>query len=413
MVGQRQLHELIDRIYDAALDPSHWPTVLDELVRLTRSRTGNIAEINLTNGTTRALASVGIPPKGFSDYEAYYWQKDIWTPKPGAFRIGVAYPSHGHIPDHVLVRSEFYQDWMKPLGLFHAAGGIPLVEENRMFLIGVHRPWSEHRPYEDREVRVLQGLFPHLKRALQIQNRLERAVAERDALRDVADRLRTGMIVCDAHGRIHWANQAGEGLCRRADGLTISKGVLTAAAPDETTRLARLIHDTVRIAIGDGQAASTGSEHAAGGAMLVSRPSGRRSYVLLVGPLRAAGRRLDEQRPAAAVFISDPEDTPELPEALVVREYGLTPAEWRLAESLLRGQSVKTAADQLRRSHNTARAQLKQIFQKTGTRRQAELIRLLLGHPALADRPEPFPSRSQPDRERRASNSQAPFRPAV
>lgn len=175
-----------------------------------------------------------------------------------------------------------------------------------MFLIGVHPPWSQHRPYEDREARVLQSLFPHLKRALQIQNRLDQATAERDTLREVADRLQPGMIVYDARGRIQWANQAAEALCRQTDDLTITNGMPTAVAIDENSRLAHLLRETLDTANDTGLGA--------GDTMLVSRPSGRRGHPLLVSPLHA-GRRQDEQRPAAVVFISDPEDTPELSDA--------------------------------------------------------------------------------------------------
>jgi DNA-binding CsgD family transcriptional regulator len=69
--------------------------------------------------------------------------------------------------------------------------------------------------------------------------------------------------------------------------------------------------------------------------------------------------------------------------------YGLTHAEGQLATLLLQGLSVKDAAVHLHRNLHTTRTQLKQIFQKTGTRRQAEFIKLLLSHPALLAREAP------------------------
>jgi DNA-binding CsgD family transcriptional regulator len=63
---------------------------------------------------------------------------------------------------------------------------------------------------------------------------------------------------------------------------------------------------------------------------------------------------------------------------VAARSYGLTPSETRLALALLEGQSLRAAAAATAISYQTARSQLKQIFAKTGTRRQAELVRALL-----------------------------------
>jgi pimeloyl-ACP methyl ester carboxylesterase/DNA-binding CsgD family transcriptional regulator len=62
---------------------------------------------------------------------------------------------------------------------------------------------------------------------------------------------------------------------------------------------------------------------------------------------------------------------------LAPRRYGLTAAESRLAAQLLRGLTVTDAAAELGVTTNTARSYLKNIFVKTGARRQVDLLRLL------------------------------------
>jgi len=59
----------------------------------------------------------------------------------------------------------------------------------------------------------------------------------------------------------------------------------------------------------------------------------------------------------------------------------LTPAESRLADLLLQGYEVRAAADHLRTTLETTRFHLKRVLAKTGTRRQAELMRLMLSLP--------------------------------
>lgn len=57
--------------------------------------------------------------------------------------------------------------------------------------------------------------------------------------------------------------------------------------------------------------------------------------------------------------------------------FGLTEAEAVLAEHLSAGETLKLAAECLDIALETARTQLKAIFQKTGTNRQIDLARLL------------------------------------
>jgi DNA-binding CsgD family transcriptional regulator len=54
--------------------------------------------------------------------------------------------------------------------------------------------------------------------------------------------------------------------------------------------------------------------------------------------------------------------------------FGLTPAEARLAFQLVAGETLRAAAVKLSITYETARTELKNIFNKTGICRQAELV---------------------------------------
>lgn len=71
----------------------------------------------------------------------------------------------------------------------------------------------------------------------------------------------------------------------------------------------------------------------------------------------------------------------DLPKAARLRaQFGLTKAEARLAAALADGCSPAQAASEFDVKLTTIRSQLQQIFAKTGTSRQAELVALLLDH---------------------------------
>src|SRR5262245_24375326 len=59
---------------------------------------------------------------------------------------------------------------------------------------------------------------------------------------------------------------------------------------------------------------------------------------------------------------------------LLRRHFGLSPAEARLALHLVAGATLRSAEVKLSINYETARTHLKNIFNKTGTSRQAELV---------------------------------------
>ena len=118
----------------------------------------------------------------------------------------------------------------------------------------------------------------------------------------------------------------------------------------------------------------------------LTRPPPARPLNLLVAPLRGKLLSREAPRAAAVVFVTDPERLPSTPIDRVQRWLGLTRAEAALVLQLLRGRRVEDAADALGISAHTARTQLKRALAKTSTGRQAELVRLVLGTPAVLAR---------------------------
>lgn len=87
------------------------------------------------------------------------------------------------------------------------------------------------------------------------------------------------------------------------------------------------------------------------------------------------------KKAAALVFITDPDQKAPARADTLRTLFRLTPAEVKLATVLLEGKSLSEAANLNQVGRETVRSQLKSIFIKTGTRRQSELIGLLLKVP--------------------------------
>jgi DNA-binding CsgD family transcriptional regulator len=83
-------------------------------------------------------------------------------------------------------------------------------------------------------------------------------------------------------------------------------------------------------------------------------------------------------------FITEPEQTALVRNEWLRHDIGLTPAEVRFTREILKGDGLQAAADRLGISVTTARTHLAHVFGKTGARRQAELVRLILqNQPAI------------------------------
>ena len=113
-------------------------------------------------------------------------------------------------------------------------------------------------------------------------------------------------------------------------------------------------------------------------ALRVRRPSGKGDFGLVIRPVPRSAWSEGQSSPTVAVFVSAPEVQSQTSELVIKQLFDFTPAESRLALRLAGGQSLAEACEELCISQNTARAQLKTIFAKSGVTRQAELVRLIL-----------------------------------
>ncbi|MEN8161730.1 MAG: hypothetical protein ABFS41_16795, partial [Myxococcota bacterium] len=115
---------------------------------------------------------------------------------------------------------------------------------------------------------------------------------------------------------------------------------------------------------------------------IVQAPGDGRPIQVLDAPLEwKEGEELAAARFARAFFIADPKQRSGDPVQVLRELFGLTESETRLAGLLTADCSLKEAAGLLGITETTARGVLKSIFAKTGTNRQADLLRVLLRGP--------------------------------
>lgn len=187
--------------------------------------------------------------------------------------------------------------------------------------------------------------------------------ALRDGLARAIDRFDFGVVLLDPDVSPWFANARAQELMDAGDGIRRAGHAIAATDFDDAVRLQTAIrHDSV----------SGDSFHV----LLLKRKRARP----LIGVVASLSCQRDLwSKPTTALYLLDPDrDTGAMVTALC-RAYGLTATESTLAVHLVGGATIKNAAARMRIQTQTARAYLKQVFAKTGTHRQAELVRAILG----------------------------------
>ncbi|TPN90482.1 helix-turn-helix transcriptional regulator [Mesorhizobium sp. B1-1-5] len=355
---------MVGQIYDAAVEPGRWPQVLETLSDFLEGA----AATKLTFQNARTLrseaSSVRMPPEADRTYAQYYYKTNVFLPRIARLRAGALIPVWDLLPREVYQRSEFYNDFCRPGDMCHPIG-VVLANEPDMrvvFTCGRARTAGEFEPeHLDR----LRRVGPHLVRAASMGLRLSRSEIARSANVEALDRVAQGVLIVAANGEILFANRAAEALLTEADGIRIEKSALRANKPADAAQFRRLI------------ASAAEQSDTAGGVMALARPAPRRPLSVLVAPLKIESTWFVTGRPAAIVFVADPDSAPRTMQGQLRNLYGLTPAEAAVAIAITRGEGLQAVADELGISLTTTRTHLQHVFEKTETRRQAELVRLI------------------------------------
>jgi DNA-binding CsgD family transcriptional regulator/PAS domain-containing protein len=244
---------------------------------------------------------------------------------------------------------------------FHPAPGVNIVA-------AVCRPVSSFALLQEM---VVRRVYPVLARYIRLwwMHRTERRRA--GALQYAVDVAELGILLLDRRGQLLFENAYARKILDDQDGMRrMGKGVFS-TDPDAGMRLQAAIHHAVACNAASEMGASWQSP-----LVLLGRGEGRRALILTVMPHR--GRAADPEDPAAIVHVLHPEHDLCRSLSPVYRIYGLTPAEARLVTELVKGATLSEIGSTLRISLATVRAQLKHVFEKTRTNRQAELIRVML-----------------------------------
>ena len=368
------LSDLIGRIYDCALDPEGWPDVL--------------ADINRRLGFLQATLTLQAMPGGAVLLSVASGIADDWLMRSTAYGPeviegwgGVARIAAVPIEEPALLsemnpslfdgshRNAFYDEWYWPQGLLDTAAVVLTRDGQSLASISLTRHETQG-PIGPQEVDAIRLLAPHLRRAVTISRLLDVRAVAAATFQSVIDRAGTPILVVDDQLGLLHANGAAQALLDARDTLVFNGQKLATTVPAVTQALALAV-------------AQASEDEAAIGRrglaipLLAGQGAARALHVL---PLHGGVlRRGLVNRAVAAIFVSSA--APETADvgALVAQLFGLSASEARVFDLIAQGLTPAEVASRLGIGVSTVRTHLLRIFDKTGVRRQADLVRMAAG----------------------------------
>jgi hypothetical protein len=175
--------------------------------------------------------------------------------------------------------------------------------------------------------------------------------------------LSVGVVLTDVDGHVLENNQLASEIPRGEDGLNIRDGRLTATRTFDSAKLAASIAGRAPVGAG-------AERH-----LLVGRKGGARPHAVTIAPFDGGSDGPRAQRIVMVLIVSPDWQTPS--ERTVSEFFGLSPAESRLAASLLQGRKLADIAGDSGVEVTTLRTQLSSILRKVAVERPVDLVRVL------------------------------------
>ena len=357
--------QLVLALYRSVSDPSPWSQFLALLCDELRGCAASLVLRQPARGDRGEMFSVNSHLSLLEIYRTTPFPDDPFL----ELEEGAACSVFDRMSPEAFARSRYYND------LLRLAGDIDILALNVTFGAGYcgslrvsRRP--PHGMFNLADKSLLMRLYPHLKTALAIYEQLRRQHLENNAYIKAIDQLSFGVIILNERGHVVRVNDMASRIMKDGQHLRVVGNCLQAGDPANELAVSQAV-----AAILAGRAPPGGAH----GSLKITAPEAATPPLyLLLKPIQDGANESGVPAAGVALFLS----TDHLHRSITIepfaRLHGLSPAELELVSELLDGVSIGEASSALGISENTARAQLRSVFNKTGAHRQADLTRMVL-----------------------------------
>jgi DNA-binding CsgD family transcriptional regulator len=365
-------NDVVEAIYDAALQPQRWGAALQLAGRELRAESAFLFSSHSETEPNAVLHAHNQPHEMLDQFAGRWRGEDLWAlaaARSGRMRRGTLVVGSELVPRHALLRTAFYNEFCRPHGIEAMLGSVLFdgSEPDRMPFTNLcwYRPPGQPE-FEPADKQQVSQLVNHFQRALRIQRQLHSIDACDNPASAGLQSLNIASILLDGNLDVLQCNEEGARLLGAPrDAASYRFGRLrslgTQCAPELAQALAQCRGGTpVQIAV---RLASP-----APGVVAANLIALRPDQHTCVGSFATERYLLLVQLPRR-----DPGHVAER----VAELFGLSSAEVRVLALLLDGAAAGEIAEQTGTRLPTVRTHIRSIFGKTGVKRQIDLVRLL------------------------------------
>lgn len=301
-----------------------------------------------------------------------------WKTRDPRFKIALEKPDLVHsdvyvLEQHAFEQSVFYNEFMRGIRQRHSLFSTTRVHGGHRLGFAFMRP-RERGHYQPDACDLATQLIPHLARSMRLHTLYEAARHRSDQLERAFDHLPIHVALLDEHGRVVFLNAGARSLLDANEGLTWRGSRLSALHPQDGSLLDTAIREVAHY-VGTAHQGSPGAAPAR--SLRVLRSDGSHSLVSLLPLLPSSPWRLEAPQARVLCILNDPSRPTKLHLGRLRGIFGLTPAEAELVNALFEGKTLGDFALERGTSIETVRTQMKQVFRKTDTSSQVDLVRNL------------------------------------
>jgi DNA-binding CsgD family transcriptional regulator len=375
MVTPRAYSDLLATLHSTPLDPANWGRFLQQVCQYTESVHGFFICSSSSLGT-QVMGHGG--SRDMAEAQRIY-NKTLGNTDP--FRLAVLQSTRTGIidgdelvPEAELFQTQLYKKILEPCGLRYLTVMSLSATPRRMEAVSVWRGPEQGRMGEEKR-EFLRSLMPHVQIALEVRQKLRASERLSESVQTLLDQTSSAAFLVTHQGKVLHFNQPARDVLAASVGIEIRKGRLCASERLNDAQLQSLL-----------QPRRGDRWLAAGGAMRLHRRDGEgRPLQVIATPIATSA--LTVEKNAMMVLMTDPDAEISYPDSVLKGLYGLTHAETEVANAYLTGYTSEEIALLRGVSLSTVRSQLKVLLQKTGTRRQSDLLRLLMTLPRISTKP--------------------------
>jgi DNA-binding CsgD family transcriptional regulator len=362
-----ELSAVIGDIYDAAIDPTLWRQVLGRICAFIGGSSAVLYWHDAATERSEVLHLFNDNPTYTRLYFEKYLPMNPMFPAATFVDAGVVTTDEDIMPASELVKTRFYKEWVQPQGIVSALAVNLEKGVTRTSLINVRTAVPANQQMRHR----LGLLVPHLQRAVAIGRMFDQSKAVEQALAQTLDHVEAAVVLVSASAEIIFANDNAKRMLADATLVRKEGKELSAVAPEANHTLRSIF---VSAEEGD---ASVGVR---GVAIPLTDALNERWFAHVL-PLTSGRRQQtgDNYAAVAAVFIRKTPPNALSPLEGIAKLYKLTAGEVRVLDAILKVNGIRTVADFLGLSQATVKTHLHNLFRKTRTKRQSDLVKLVAG----------------------------------